>query len=50
VPVLDEVFSSLAKDNFLYRRLKQRDLIQESVSSKHWIQRMIVDLKEMAYF
>ena len=50
VPVLDEVFSSLAKDNFLYRRLKQRDLIQESVLSKDWIQRMIVNLKEMAYF
>lgn len=49
-PVLDEVLSSLSKDNGLYKRLKARDLIQESISSKGLIERIIQDVKDMMYF
>ena len=49
-PVLDEVLSSLAKDNGLYKRLKARDLIQESMSHHGTVQRLIQDLKDMMYF
>ena len=49
-PVLDEVLSSLAKDNGLYKRLKSRDLIQESISNKNIVERIIQDVKEMMYY
>jgi len=49
-PVLDEVLASLLKDNGLYKRLKARDLIQESISHKGAIERIIQDVKEMLYF
>lgn len=49
-PVLDEVLSSLAKDNGLYKRLKARDLIQESISNKGIVERIIQDVKDMMYF
>jgi type II secretory pathway component GspD/PulD (secretin) len=49
-PVLDEVISGLRKDNFLYKRLSQRDILQESYGSKKFLDRIIMDLKEMLYF
>jgi Flp pilus assembly secretin CpaC len=49
-PVLDEVLSGLKKDNFLFRKLSKRDLIQESYGSQRFLDRMIGDIKEMLYF
>ena len=49
-PVLDEVLSGLKKDNFLFQKLSKRDLIQESYGSKSFLDRIIVDLKDMMYF
>ncbi|NBU88673.1 MAG: hypothetical protein EBS16_05610 [Betaproteobacteria bacterium] len=49
-PVLDEVLSSLAKDNGLYKRLKARDLIQESMAHHGIIEKLIQDIKDMMYF
>jgi tetratricopeptide (TPR) repeat protein len=48
--VMDEVLSGLRKDNTLYMRLRNRDVIQESYSSQSVIQRILMDLKELAYF
>ena len=49
-PVLDEVIAGLRKDNFLYKRLSQRDVLQESYGSQKFLDRIIMDLKEMLYF
>ena len=49
-PVLDEVLSGLKMDNFLFQKLSKRDLIQESYGSKKFLDRIIVDLKDMLYF
>ncbi len=49
-PVLDEVLESLLKDNGLYKRLKARDLIQESMTHHNFIERIIQDVKDMLYF
>ena len=49
-PVLDEVLASLLKDNGLYKRLKARDLIQESISHHGLVERIIQDVKDMMYF
>ena len=49
-PVLDEVLSSLSKDNGLYKRLKARDLIQESVSHHNVLERIVNDAKQMFYY
>ena len=49
-PVLDEVLSGLKKDNFLFQKLSKRDLIQESYGSKKFLDRIIIDLKDMLYF
>jgi hypothetical protein len=48
--VMDEVLTGLRKDNTLYMRLRNRDVIQESYSSQSAIQRILADLKELAYF
>lgn len=48
--VMDEVLTGLRQDNSLYMRLRNRDVIQESHSSKSIIQRILIDLKELAYF
>ena len=48
--VMDEVLTGLKQDNSLYMRLRNRDVIQESHSSKSVIQRILIDLKELAYF
>jgi type II secretory pathway component GspD/PulD (secretin) len=48
--VMDEVLSGLKKDNSLYQRLRNRDVIQESYSSRSVLQRLLMDLKELAYF
>jgi len=48
--VMDEVLTGLKQDNSLYMRLRNRDVIQESHSSKSIIQRILIDLKELAYF
>jgi hypothetical protein len=48
--VMDEVLIGLRSDNSLYMRLRNRDVIQESHSSKSVIQRILIDLKEFAYF
>lgn len=49
-PVLDELFTVLRQDNSLFSRLSQRDLIQDLQGSKPRIDRILTDLKEMAYF
>jgi Flp pilus assembly secretin CpaC len=49
-PVLDEVLSGLKNDNFLFRKLSKRDLIQESYGSKRFLDRIIGDIKELLYF
>ena len=49
-PVLDEVIAGLKKDNFLYKRLSQRDVLQESYGSQKFLDRIINDLKDMLYF
>jgi tetratricopeptide (TPR) repeat protein len=49
-PALDEVIAGLKKDNFLYHRLSQRDVIQEGYGSQKHLDRVINDLKEMLYF
>ena len=41
---------SLLKDNGLYKRLKARDLIQESLAHQGFIERIIQDVKEMMYY
>ena len=48
--VMDEVLTGLRADNSLYMRLRNRDVIQESHNSKSIIQRILIDLKELAYF
>ena len=48
--VMDEVLEGLKTDNSLYLRLRNRDVIQESYSSQSALQRILYDLKEMAYF
>jgi Tfp pilus assembly protein PilF len=48
--VMDEVLNGLRKDNSLYQRLRNRDVIQESYSSQSVLQRLLTDLKELAYF
>jgi len=48
--VMDEVLTGLRSDNSLYMRLRNRDVIQESHNSKSIIQRILIDLKELAYF
>ena len=49
-PVLDEVLAGLRNDNFLFQKLSRRDLIQESYGSKNFLDRIIIDLKDMLYF
>jgi tetratricopeptide (TPR) repeat protein len=49
-PVMDEVIAGLKKDNFLYKRLSQRDVLQQSYGSQKFLDRIIMDLKEMLYF
>jgi Flp pilus assembly secretin CpaC len=49
-PVLDEVIAGLKKDNFLYKRLSQRDVLQEGYGSQKNLNRVINDLKDMLYF
>lgn len=49
-PVMDEVITGLKKDNFLYKRLSQRDVLQESYGSQKFLDRIINDLKDMLYF
>jgi len=48
--VMDEVLNGLRKDNSLYQRLRNRDVVQESYSSQSVLQRLLIDLKELAYF
>jgi len=48
--VMDEVLNGLKKDNSLYQRLRNRDIVQESYSSQSILQRLLTDLKELAYF
>jgi tetratricopeptide (TPR) repeat protein len=48
--VMDEVLNGLKKDNSLYQRLRNRDIVQESYSSQSVLQRLLTDLKELAYF
>jgi type II secretory pathway component GspD/PulD (secretin) len=48
--VMDEVLTGLRKDNTLYMRLRNRDVVQESYSSQSAIQRILKDLKELAYY
>ena len=50
VPVIDEVITGLRNDNSLYHKLRQRDVIQDSYGSKNLLQKIIFDLKDMAYF
>ena len=50
VPVLDEVIHGLRNDNSLYTRLRQRDMIQEAYGSKRLLEKILLDLKEMAYY
>lgn len=49
-PVLDEVLNGLKKDNFLFKKLSQRDVLQDSYGSQKALDRIISDLKEMLYF
>jgi hypothetical protein len=49
-PVLDEVLNGLKKDNFLFKKLSQRDVLQESYGSQKGLDRIISDLKDMLYF
>jgi tetratricopeptide (TPR) repeat protein len=49
-PVMDEVIAGLRKDNFLYKRLSQRDVLQESYGSQKFLDRIITDLKDLLYF
>jgi len=49
-PVLDEVLNGLKKDNFLFRKLSKRDLIQDSYGSQRFLDRIIGDVKDMLYF
>lgn len=49
-PVLDEVLSGLKNDNFLFKKLSKRDLIQDSYGSKKFLDRIIGDIKELMYF
>lgn len=48
--VMDEVLNGLKKDNSLYQRLRNRDVIQQNYSSQSILQRLLMDLKELAYF
>jgi len=50
LPVLDEVLMGLKKDNFLFKKLSQRDVLQDSYSSQKTLDRIINDLKDMMYF
>lgn len=49
-PVLDEVLNGLKKDNFLFKKLSQRDVLQDSYGSQKALDRIINDLKDMLYF
>jgi hypothetical protein len=50
MPVMDEVIAGLKKDNFLFQKLSQRDLIQDSYGSQKFVDRLIGDLKDLLYF
>ena len=50
MPVMDEVITGLKKDNFLFQKLSQRDLIQDSYGSQKFVDRLIGDLKDLLYF
>ena len=47
---LDEVLTGLKKDNFLFKKLSQRDVLQDSYGSQKALDRIINDLKDMLYF
>ena len=49
-PVLDEVLTGLKKDNFLFKKLSQRDVLQDSYGSQKALDRIINDLKDLLYF
>ena len=49
-PVLDEVLNGLKKDNFLFKKLSQRDVLQDSYGSQKALDRIINDLKDLLYF
>ena len=50
VPVLDEVIHGLRNDNSLYTRLRQRDMLQDAYGSKGLLDKILHDLKELAYY
>ena len=50
MPVMDEVISGLKQDNFLFQKLTQRDLIQDSYGSQKLVNRLIADIKDLLYF
>jgi tetratricopeptide (TPR) repeat protein len=49
-PVLDEVLTGLKKDNFLFKKLSQRDVLQDSQGSHKGLDNLVRDLKELFYF
>jgi len=48
--VVDELLELLPKDNRIYRRLRDRDVIQESWSARDRLQIFVQELREMIYF
>jgi len=44
------VLTGLKKDNFLFKKLSQRDVLQDSYGSQKALNRIIMDLKDMLYF
>ena len=48
--VVDELLELLPKDNRIYRRLRDRDVIQESWSSRDRLQMFTQELRDMIYF
>ena len=49
-PVIDELLELLPKDNSIYRRLMERDVIQESWTDRSRLDLILRDFKDMLYY
>lgn len=49
-PVIDELLELLPKDNSIYRRLMERDVIQESWTDRSRLDLILKELKEALYY
>lgn len=49
-PVIDELLELLPKDNSIYRRLMERDVIQESWTNRNRLELILKELRDALYY